>query len=701
MKAVTLEPLRQDLELREINPGDDGTPRWLLYDKVAHNYFQLGWLEFEILSRWDLNQSQAIVDSVNRETTLNIKLENINVVAQFLETHNLIASNKNDFPSSLYNKLPPKFGVNKILKQYLFFIIPLISPDLFLRKTIRFIRPLFTRTALVILLILGIFSLYLLGRQWLQFFHTFDYIFSLSNIAIFVFSIIFVKIIHEFGHGYVATYYGCRISAMGVAFLVMWPVLYTDTTDAWKLKNPKQRIAIGAAGIAAELVLAIIATLLWFFLSDGVFRSICFFIATISWVSSLLLNLNPMLKFDGYYVLSDLIGVENLQYHAFTLAKWKLREWLFAFNEIKPFSFPKVKERLLLLYGFSTWIYRFFLFLAIAILVYFFFFKALGILLMIVELFYFLFIPIFGELKNYWQRRKKMKINKNSIVTFSVLALMLAILFIPWHTRISAPAVMEFTDQTKVYSMIEGQLVTVNVAQGEKIAKNDLLVQFTNPQIEFDLIQTKLDIQIIKDRLRLEYGKNNIQGHEQASPEELSGLEEKQYNLLKEKAKLTLTAPFNSIATSLAKGLSVGRWLDKDSFVTELVQPSTQVIYAYLGEEMLQRISTSSKAIFYPNEIDESSVPAKIVYIDKVATDTLPSPYLASIFGGKIAVYRRPDDTFAVKDAVYRIKLLPKNNNAKLTHVLTGKVIISGKRESFAVRIFRKIGSILVRESGF
>ena len=89
------------------------------------------------------------------------------------------------------------------------------------------------------------------------------YFFSFKGLMLYLITLIFVKSLHELGNGYIAKYFGCRVSAIGIAFLVFFPFLYTDTTDAWRLRNHRERLIINFAGILTELHLALIATFLW------------------------------------------------------------------------------------------------------------------------------------------------------------------------------------------------------------------------------------------------------------------------------------------------------------------------------------------------------------------------------------------------------------------------------------------------------
>ena len=189
-----------------------------------------------------------------------------------------------------------------------------------------------------------------------------------------------MKVIHEMGHALTAKRYGCRVPSMGIALLVLWPVLYTDVTETWKLVSRRQRLAVGLAGVTAELVFAVFATLAWSFLPDGPVRGAAFILATTSWIATLLLNLSPFMRFDGYFVLSDWLEMPNLHARAFAIARWWLRERLFGLGEPPPEELPPGRRRFLIVFSFATWFYRVTVFLGIAVLVYHFAIKALGIL---------------------------------------------------------------------------------------------------------------------------------------------------------------------------------------------------------------------------------------------------------------------------------------------------------------------------------
>jgi len=145
--AEPLPLLRQDIELQELDPDDDGMPSWLLYDKVRQSYFRIGWLEFEVLSRWGLGGAKKIAANVNAETTLKITEENVKLVLDFLDKNDLLVQYNADEPDRLLKKAPPAIDLKRVLKQYLFVIIPLVNPDRFLGKTLFIVKPLLTKNS--------------------------------------------------------------------------------------------------------------------------------------------------------------------------------------------------------------------------------------------------------------------------------------------------------------------------------------------------------------------------------------------------------------------------------------------------------------------------------------------------------------------------------------------------------------------------
>ena len=263
--------LRQDLEIFRGNSREDGSPAWLLYDAVRNKYFTLGLTAFRLIKNWrggeDIQNFEKKINTQGIETTG----DEIKSFVGFLQQNNLIIQPQGQGVPYLMqqkNSLKKSWLMN-LIHSYLFFKIPLFTPDEWLGRTYNKVKFLGSKKIRNIIYILGFIGLFLVIQQFENFSKTFLYFFSIKGLMLYFITLVFVKCLHELGHAYIAKHHGCRVSAIGIAFLVFFPFLYTDTTDAWRLRNHKERLLINFAGIFTELHLALIATFVWGILPEG------------------------------------------------------------------------------------------------------------------------------------------------------------------------------------------------------------------------------------------------------------------------------------------------------------------------------------------------------------------------------------------------------------------------------------------------
>ena len=168
----------------------------------------------------------------------------------------------------------------------------------------------------MLFLMFGLAAITLVLVQWDKFqskLPTFEQFFSAENWLFLGATMAIVKILHEFGHGLSCKKFGGECHEMGLMFLVFTPCLYCNVSDSWMLKNKWQRVFIGAAGMYVELILASVATFLWWFSTPGMFNFLCLSVMFICSVSTVVFNGNPLLRFDGYYIVMDMLEIPNLR----------------------------------------------------------------------------------------------------------------------------------------------------------------------------------------------------------------------------------------------------------------------------------------------------------------------------------------------------------------------------------------------------
>ena len=695
--------LRQDLEIFRGNSREDGSPAWLLYDAVRNKYFTVGLTAFRLIKNWrggeDIQNFEKKINSQGIETTG----EEIKSFIGFLQQNNLIIQPQGQgvpFLMQQKNSLKKSWIMN-LIHSYLFFKIPLFTPDEWLGRTLNKVKFLGSKKIRNIIYILGFIGLFFVIQQFENFTKTFLYFFSLKGLMIYFITLVFVKCLHELGHAYIAKYHGCRVSAIGIAFLVFFPFLYTDTTDAWRLRNHKDRLLINFAGILTELHLALIATFVWGVLPEGGLKSAAFFIATTSWISSISINVRPSMRFDGYYVFSDWLKAENLQPRSFALAKWKVRETLFGFNHKPPEEISPSRRWTFIIYAWSTWVYRFFLFIGIALLVYYFAFKVLGIILFAIEIYWFIMLPIIKEMKQWWMMRSEMKLNKQTFRTISILTITLMVLFLPWKSSMKIPAVYISEKYSKIYSPYPAKIKSVFITKDQEVEAGQNLIELYSPELDKEINSIRRKILLTKTKINRMSGTSGNMDEYLTYNQRLIALQSELSGLTKTKEKLVIKAPNKGKVKDLVS-LSNEMWVSNLDQLLGIVHYGTGNVKAFIREEQIDRFQENTPAVFIPNDGDHKKIHLISNKLDLSSVNNLPYVALASIHSGPIAIRNftsgeyqyRPETAHYIAD----FKLV---NKSSIKFELPGYVHVEGNRYSPFVRFFRNVFSVLIRESGF
>lgn len=704
--ASHLPVLRRTLRLHPGPRSRDGAPGWTLEDASRGRFYRIGWAEAEILARWQLGSAAAIADAVSQETTLALSSADVDAFSQFLRSMQLVDLSGDAALAELRQRGEAgKRGHwgSWLLSNYLSIRIPLLRPDRFLSRSYRYVAPLFSRGFARATLVAALLGLYLAARQWDSFVHTFLHFFSLEGALLAAVTLSLTKVLHEFGHAYTCKRYGCRVPTMGVAFLVLWPVLYTDASGAWRLTSRRQRLAIGAAGMGVELYLAAWATLAWSFLPDGMLRSAAFMLASTTWILTLAVNLNPLMRFDGYFLLSDLLDVPNLQERAFALARWRMREALFGFADPPPEHVAPALRRVLLGYAFATWVYRFFLFLGIALLVYHFAFKLLGVLLFVIEIVHFILRPIITELRHWQHRRKDYRMNRNTLISASVVLLALLLLAWPWRTRIEAPALLRAHQQAVLLTPAGARLERIEARAGEPVQAGQTLFRLHAADLEHDLQGLEREIVQLRQQSSLQVRASEGAARQTIAQEELQVALQRRLAVQERMAQLQVKAPFTGVLVDSAEPLAEGEWLPAGEWLGTVADISGERVDAFVGEADRERLHVGARAWFLPEDPGRPRRLLQVEDIGQTAVRQLTSvPELASVYQGALAAQLDDQRVPIPQQALYRVQLRTLDNQADATPItLRGSASISGAARSPLMQAWRRVLSIVIREAAF
>lgn len=696
--------LREELKLHEGPPGHDGDPTWTLEDPLRDRFYRIGATELEMLARWHLGTPEAIAAAIRQDSPLDVSEADVTEFARFLASSNLLQVSGDEANARLLQQIEAQkmHWAKWMLKNYLFVRIPLVRPVAFLRRTLPLVEPLYGRPFFYSTVAAGLLGLALSTRQWETFLHTFLHFFTLEGAMLAMATLVLSKVLHELGHAYTAARAGCRVGTMGVALLVLWPVLYTDTSGAWTLKDKRRRLAIGGAGMAVELGLACWATLAWSFLPDGGWRSAAFTLATTSWVLTLLVNLNPLMRFDGYYLLSDLLDVANLQERSFMLARWHLRELLFGLGEPKPEHFDRQQTRILLIYAYSTWVYRFFLFLGIALLVYHMFFKILGIFLFLVEIGWFIARPVITELREWLKKRHAYRWNWHTSLATGAVGLALLLVLIPWQNSVTAPALLQANEQIQLYAPVDGKLSHKEVGHGQFVDAQDVLYRFVAPDLEHELAQLNREIVLLTRQSSFQAFSREGAANLPIIRRSLSAALLRREALRQDMDRLVLIASITGRVADVAEPVAVGDWLAKGDWLATVVSTEGKEAEAYVNEADLRRVRMGASARFIPEDPAQPSVALTVTEIAFAASRKLSAaPELGSPSGGGIAALMERDQTLTPEQSVYRVVLHGMDDLHSPKMTLRGHVVVDAEAQSLAGELMRTVLAAAIRELGF
>ncbi len=697
-----LPSLREELSLFPGPMAGDGSPTWTLLDPVRNRFFRIGWPVFEILGRWELGGPEAIVHAIRDETPLHIAAKDVDDVVRFLARNFLLRSSDPEGTSYL-NAVATnsrRSWAHRLLHNYLFFRIPLVKPDRFLSGTVDYVSWVFGGRFLALTALALALGLFLVTRQWDRFVATLVDTFTFHGAVLYGLALAVVKVLHELGHAYAAKRYGCRVATMGVAFLVMWPVLYTDTNEAWKLTARRQRLVIGLSGVLAELSIAAFATLAWVFSPEGTARELLFVIATVTWVSSLLINLSPFMRFDGYFVLMDWFDMPNLHARAFALARWWVREVLFGLGEPPPEWFSRRGKVALIAFALATWTYRLFLFLGIAVLVYEFAFKALGVILFAVEIGWFIVLPVWREVGEWRKRWAAILTSPRTALTVLVLAGFVGALVYPWNDRVFAPAMLKASRHTVIFTSGAGLMLEANAAEGNAVGEGDVLFVLDSPELRQRLAQVALRIRALEYKLSSTAFDSGFLEQSAVVRKELETALSEKRGVERELAQLVLRAPFSGTLVDVRPDIGRGQWIGTNEPLVGIRDTSVMIADAYLPEEDITRIAVGDAGLFYAETPDRKAIKGRVVAVDGSAIRILPDKPLGISFGGTIKV-RENDGVLIPERALYRVRLAIDGHSSIERSQLRGTVLLHGRTESLVSRLWNSVMAVLVREMDF
>lgn len=699
---IIIPQLRKDLKIIEDAVSTDRETSWIIYDPVNGKYFRIHRNEYNIISHlskeFKLREFYELLTSSG--TTVSEK--DILSVVDFLSQNSLIVGRYFVTESLLERKIKAQksAAVQKYLSSLLFLRIPIWNPDKFLNSTYDKVKSFFNKWTLYFLAALSIIGYICVIPQWSRLSSQFYSSLSYKGMIEYGITIIILKILHEFAHAYTAKMLNIPVRKMGLFFIIFFPRLYTDITDSWQVLERKKRMLIDGAGIIFEIAVGGLAALFWLNTGAGVVNSISYYVFAISALSAILVNGNPFIKYDGYFLLMDFLNIDNLQKQATTV----LRQNIYApilgikMQNQPPSSYPIWKNNLLIVFSIVSFIYRFFLYTGIILIVYFMFTKTLALLLVAIEIYTLFYLPLKSEVKALSRYQTTMD-HKKKMLAVSGIVLLLIIIFIPIPWNIEAPGEVSSLETVSIFVQNEGFLKKITAADAQVVNKEDELALLEDPFLKMDIKENNLELEILKTERNTASTKYNDLGIVKVKKEQIISVEKKIAEEERKQALLTITAPIAGTFALFDKHLKPGKWLKKGELIGEVVDRDKTVVFAYVKEKDISEVQVGDKAIFtLSDEID--GYYGKVISVSLVPFEKWRNSPLLNTSGGSIEVLEpKSDGTLNLLHNYYRIVIEPKNKFS-IPEGRTGIVKLR-KYSSIAGNLFRFALSLFQREFSF
>ena len=472
----------------------------MVKDPVGLQYFRFEEEEFAILQMLDGQSSlDEIAERFERQfPPQTIRTEELQQFIGMLHRSGLVLTDAAGQGVQLKKRRDERVKAERLgtLTNILSLRFKGIDPDRILNSLYPWVRWFFSVPAMICCILLGLAALTLVLVQFdvfqsrLPSFHSF---FAAKNWLWLGLTLAITKIMHEFGHGLSCKHFGGECHEIGVMLLVLTPCLYCNVSDSWMLPNRWHRAAIGAAGMYVELVLASIATFVWWFTEPGPVNYVCLNVMFICSVSTLMFNANPLLRYDGYYILSDVMEIPNLRQKASTILSRKLGAWCLGLEEPEDPFLPKRNQALFAIYSVASALYRWVVVLSILYFLNKVFepygLKFVGQLIAFGAL-YGLVIQPFVNLYKFFKvpGRLGKVIRWRMYTTLALIVAAIAgILMIPLPSHVFCSLVVQPRGAASVYVEQDGILDEVFVKPGDQVQKDQPLAQLRNIDIDISI----------------------------------------------------------------------------------------------------------------------------------------------------------------------------------------------------------------------
>ena len=682
--------------------------RWyVVYDPLNNHFFRLRPAAYDFVARLRLDRTveEAWLEALEQNPEEAPGQEDaLQLLAQLYHS-NLLYYQLAPDSEKLFERYRKRREreIRGQLLNIMFVRIPLLDPDAFLARSLAVVGKLISPLGTLLWLMVVGYGLKLAVDHFPALYDQGQAVLAPGNLALLYLGFVLSKVLHEFGHAYVCRRYGGEVHVMGVMLLVFTPVPFVDGTSSWAFRSRWQRIFAASAGMLAEIFLAALAAIVWASTGPGLVHSLAYNIMFAASVATILFNANPLLRFDGYYVLSDLINIPNLSTRASQQLIYLTERYGFGYRKALKPSRLRREAIWLTLYGIASHLYRIVIFAGIILFVAD-KFLLLGLVLAVVCIVAWVFVPI-GKFLYYLAtspRLERSRVRAIGVAASAASAVTALLLLVPFPNSFKAPGVIQADSHAYVMGRSPGLLRAVLTPGCRAVTKGQPLVQLEDRELGNSLEEALAQYRQAQamERRALLDGQVNLN-----SAEDYRAAVEQRVDLLRQQRDdLTIRAELGGQWVAPRLTTLKGSYLHRGQPLGQILSPEAFYFSAAVSQKEVSRL--------FENQVQGTDVrlygqAAQALGVERVEyipaeRQKLPSAALGWAGGGEVATDRTDSSGRQAAEPFFEVRAhIAPGAPVPLCHGRSGKIRFRLAPQPLFQQWSRKLSQVLQERLGW
>jgi putative peptide zinc metalloprotease protein len=570
-------------------------------------------------------------------------------------------------------------------------------PDQFFERTSPALNWIFSWQGVLLWSVVVLPAVVLGAQHWQQLSaNAADQILAANNIALMLVCFVVLKALHEFGHGYAVKAFGGTVYEIGVMFLVFAPMPYVDASAAAEFRSKWRRALVGAAGMIVELFVAALALYVWLAVEQGIVRAVAYNVMVVAGLSTVVFNGNPLLRYDGYYILSDLLEIPNLAQRATRYWAYLVERYAFRAEGLQTFELAPGERFWLLLYGPASFLYRIFVLFAIAVFIaseY----LIVGAAIAIWGLLTGVALPLWKAL---WQvfAGPRLQYNRACAVAATCGLLFIGavgLFWIPAPLYTTTEGVVWLPETASLRAGTSGFVRRVLVEPGRAVSVGEGLIE--SEELTIDAALGILQAQALELEARF-----NSERFADRVKAEITALELR--HVLAELATVQERAD-RLVSRSRADGVFTlanpqdlpGRYLKEGQLIGYVLPPGSRIVRATVGQDDIDLVrSRLQRVSVKPAEQVETIVPARVIREVPAGRDELPSKALGGTGGGAVPIDPRDSQGTKTLQRFFQFDIELLSNHAPAAFGSRAHVRFDHHWEPVGYQVWRRVRQLVL-----